>query len=72
MEEVTIYRPPMNLEPCQWLLVFLDAHLQGTRVTVTRPATYHEGQPIPSHALSCFQGNPLDNYNVCDAVPEWL
>ncbi len=50
----------------------LDARFPGTRVTVVRPVDYPEGHPVPVHALPRFQGNPLDNYNVCVPIPEWL
>ncbi len=38
---------------------------------VVRPVDY-PGHPVPAHALPRFQGNPLDNYNVCGPIPEWL
>ena len=44
----------------------LDARFPGTRVQIVRPVDYHEGHPVP------VQGNPLDNYNVCGPIPEWL
>ena len=49
-----------------------DARFPGMRVAVVRPADYPNGQPVPTHALSGFQGNPLDNFNVCGPIPEWL
>ncbi len=50
----------------------LDARFPGTRVQIVRPVDYPEGHPVPVHALPRFQGNPLDNYNVCGPIPEWL
>ncbi len=71
-EEVTLYRPSQNLEPRHHLGAHLDARLPGIKVPVVRPVGYEEGQPIPDHALSRFQGKPADNFNVMSLVPDYL
>ncbi len=71
-EEMTLYCPPRNWDPRHRMRAHLDVRFPGTRVQIVRPADYPEGQPVPVHALPRFQGNPLDNFNVCGPVPEWL
>ncbi len=71
-EEITLYCPPRNWDPKHRMRAHLNAKFPGTRVQIVRPADYLEGQPVPVHALPRFQGNPLDNFNVCGPVPEWL
>ncbi len=71
-EEITFYCPPRSWDPKHRMRAHLDARFPGTRVQIVRPAEYPEGQPVPVQALPHFQGNPLDNFNVCGPVPEWL
>ncbi len=71
-EEITLYCPPRNWDPKQRMRAHLDPKFPGTRVQIVRPVDYPEGHPVPAHALPRFQGNPLDNFNVCGPVPEWL
>ncbi len=71
-EEITLYCPPRSWDLKHRMRAHLDARFLGTRVTVVRPVDYPEGHPVPAHALPRFQGNPLDIYNVCGPVPEWL
>ena len=71
-EEITLYCPPRNWDRKHRIRAHLDARFPGTRVQIVRPANYPEGQPVPVHALPRFQGNPLDNFNVCGPIPEWL
>ncbi len=71
-EEITLYCPPRNWDPKHRMRAHLDARFPGTRVQIVRPADYPEGQPVPVHALPRFQGNPLNNFNMCGPIPEWL
>ncbi len=71
-EEITLYCPPRSWDPKHRMRAHLDARFPGTRVQIVRPVDYPEGHPVPVHALPQFQGNPLDNYNVCGPIPEWL
>ncbi len=71
-EEITLYCPPRNWDPKHRMRAHLDARFPGTRVQIIRPVDYPEGHPVPVHGLPRFQGNPLDNFNVCGPIPEWL
>ncbi len=71
-EEITLYYPPCSWDPKHRMRAHLDSRFPGTQVQVVRPVDYPEGHLVPVHALPRFQGNPLDNYNVCRPNPEWL
>ena len=71
-EEITLYCPSRNWDPKHRMRAHLDARFPGTLVQIVRPADYPEGQPVPVHALPQFHWNPLDNFNVCGPMPEWL
>ncbi len=71
-EEIALYCPPRTWGPKHRMRAHLDPKFPGTGVTIIRPTEYPQGRPIPVHALPRFQGNPLDNYNVCVSIPEWL
>ncbi len=71
-EEMTLYCPPRNWDPKHRMRAHIDIKFPGTKVQIVRPVDYPEGHPVPVHALPRFQGNPLDNFNVCGPVPEWL
>ena len=71
-EVITMYCPPRSWDPKHRMRAHLDARFPGTRVQIVRPVDYPEGHPVPVHALPRFQGNPLDNYNVCGPIPERL
>ncbi len=71
-EEVTLFCPPLNLEPRQQLRALLDDSLPGVQVPVVHPTGHEDGQPIPDHTLPRFQGNPADNFNVLSPVPDYL
>ncbi len=71
-EEITLYCPPRSWDPKHRMRAHLDARFPGTRVQIVQPVDYPEGHPVLVHALPQFQGNPLDNYNLCGPIPEWL
>ncbi len=48
-EELTLYCPSWDLEPCQRPRAHLDPLLPGIKVPVVHPANYAEGHPIPPH-----------------------